>query len=55
MESTASSGCFGNGSIHVAANRIRHTNRITSLLKMYFPQALDWAGELGSVQSCDFL
>ena len=36
-------------------NRIRHTNRITSLLKMYFPQALDWAGELGSVQSCDFL
>lgn len=36
-------------------NRIRHTNRITSLLKMYFPQALDWAGELGTVQSCDFL
>ena len=36
-------------------NRIRHTNRITSLLKMYFPQALDWAGELGTLQSCDFL
>ena len=36
-------------------NRIRHTNRITSLLKMYFPQALDWTGELGTVQSCDFL
>lgn len=36
-------------------NRIRHTNRITSLLKMYFPQALDWAGELGTAQSCDFL
>jgi transposase len=36
-------------------NRIRHTNRITSLLKMYFPQALDWAGELGSIQACDFL
>src|SRR5215831_19662072 len=36
-------------------NRIRHSNRITSLLKMYFPQALDWAGELGTVQSCDFL
>jgi transposase len=36
-------------------NRIRHTNRITSLVKMYFPQALDWAGELGTVQSCDFL
>jgi transposase len=36
-------------------NRIRHTNRITSLLKMYFPQGLDWAGELGTVQACDFL
>ena len=36
-------------------DRIRHTNRITSLLKMYFPQALDWAGELGTIQSCDFL
>jgi transposase len=35
--------------------RVRHTNRITSLLKMYFPQALDWAGELGTLQSCDFL
>jgi hypothetical protein len=36
-------------------NRIRHTNRITSLLKMYFPQGLDWAGELGTMQACDFL
>ena len=36
-------------------NRIRHTNRLTSLLKTYFPQALDWAGELGTRQSCDFL
>jgi transposase len=36
-------------------HRIRHTNRITSLLKMYFPQALDWAGELTTVQACDFL
>ena len=36
-------------------NRIRHTNRITSMLKMYFPQALDWAGELATSQSCDFL
>ena len=35
--------------------RIRHTNRITSLLKMYFPQALDWAGDLTTIQSCDFL
>ncbi len=36
-------------------NRIRNTNRITSFLKMYFPQALDWTGQLGTLQSCDFL
>jgi len=36
-------------------SRIRHTNRITSWLKMYFPQALDWTGELDTMQSCDFL
>jgi Transposase/Transposase IS116/IS110/IS902 family len=35
--------------------RIRHTNRVTSLLKMYFPQALNWAGDLDHIQSCDFL
>lgn len=31
------------------------TNRITSLLKLYYPQALAWAGELTSTQACDFL
>ena len=31
------------------------TNRITSLLKQYFPQALDWVGTLDSQQACDFL
>ena len=36
-------------------NRIRHTNRLTSLLKTYFPRALDWAGDSGTRQSCDFL
>jgi transposase len=36
-------------------NRIRHTNRLTSMLKSYFPQALAWAGELATRQSCDFL
>lgn len=30
-------------------------NRLTSLLKLYFPQALAWAGELATVQACDFL
>ena len=31
------------------------TNRLTSLLKQYFPQALDWVGSLDSRQACDFL
>ncbi len=31
------------------------TNRLTSLLKQYFPQALDWVGALDSRQACDFL
>jgi transposase len=35
--------------------RVALTNRITSLLKQYFPHALDWVGDLASVQACDFL
>ena len=35
--------------------RVALTNRITSLLKQYFPQALDWVGDIGSLQCCDFL
>jgi len=35
--------------------RVALTNRITSLLKQYFPQALDWVGDVASVQACDFL
>jgi transposase len=31
------------------------SNRIGSLLKSYFPQALDWVGDLKSVMACDFL
>jgi transposase len=31
------------------------SNRLTSLLKLYYPQALAWAGELATVQACDFL
>ena len=33
----------------------RLTNQLTSCLKAYYPQALDWAGELDSEQACDFL
>jgi transposase len=35
--------------------RVALTNRITSLLKQYCPHALDWVGDLASVQACDFL
>lgn len=33
----------------------RLTNRLTSVLKEYYPQALEWAGELKSEQAMDFL
>lgn len=36
-------------------SRVALTNRLTSLLKQYFPQALDWVGKLDSRQACDFL
>src|SRR5215813_12388521 len=35
--------------------RVALTNRITSLLKQYFPQTLDWIGDIASIQTCDFL
>ena len=35
--------------------RVALTNRVTSLLKQYFPQALDWVGDVNSIQGCDFL
>jgi hypothetical protein len=35
--------------------RVALENRITSLLKQYFPQALDWIGDVASIQACDFL
>jgi hypothetical protein len=31
------------------------TNRVTGLLKLYYPQALAWSGDLTTVQACDFL
>jgi len=39
----------------LVATQTRLTNRLTSLLKLYYPQALAWAGELATVQACDFL
>jgi transposase len=37
------------------ADRTRLTNRLTALLKTYFPQALDWAGDLRNLAACEFL
>lgn len=39
----------------IVRERTRLTNRLTSLLKAYYPQALEWAGELKSLRACDFL
>ncbi len=36
-------------------DRTRLTNRLTGLLKDAFPQALEWAGELGTARACEFL
>ena len=37
------------------ADRTRLTNRLTALLKTYFPQALDWIGDLRQPAACEFL
>jgi len=39
----------------VVGDKIALTNRLEATLKGYFPQALDWAGALDTVQACDFL
>jgi transposase len=39
----------------IVNQRVALTNRITSLLKQYFPHALDWVGDIASRQGCDFL
>jgi len=40
---------------HVVNQRTALTNSLTQALKEYFPQALDWAGEIDRVMFCDFL
>ena len=39
----------------IVRERTRLTNRLTTLLKAYYPQALEWAGEIKSLRACDFL
>ncbi|HYK87301.1 MAG TPA: IS110 family transposase [Acidobacteriota bacterium] len=39
----------------VVNQRVAFTNQLTQVLKEYFPQALDWGGEIDRVMFCDFL
>ena len=39
----------------LVTQRTALTNQLTSLLKSFFPQALEWAGGLDTAQACDFL
>src|SRR6266581_2976890 len=39
----------------LVATQTSLSNRLTDLLKLYYPQALAWAGELATLQACDFL
>jgi transposase len=40
---------------HLVDLRTALTHQLSSHLKLYFPQALDWVGALDSHQACDFL
>lgn len=39
----------------VVDQRTAFTNQLTQVLKEYFPQALDWAGDIDTEMACDFL
>jgi len=39
----------------VVNQRVALTNQLIQVLREYFPQALDWAGEIDRVMACDFL
>ena len=39
----------------LTGDRTRISNRLTALLKAYFPQALDWLPDLRTALACDFL
>jgi len=39
----------------VVNQRVALTNQLIQVLREYFPQALDWAGDIDRVMACDFL
>src|SRR6266478_4295257 len=40
---------------HLVDERTALTNQLTAALKMYFPQALEWFGDLHTARACAFL
>lgn len=40
---------------HLVQERTALTNQLTAALKMYFPQALEWFGDLHTARACAFL
>ena len=40
---------------HLVDERTALTNQVTAALKMYFPQALEWFGDLHTIRACAFL
>jgi transposase len=40
---------------HLVDERTALTNQLTAALKMYFPQALEWFGDLHTARACTFL
>ena len=43
------------GRRHLVDERTALTNQLTAALKTYFPQALDWFGDLHTARACAFL
>lgn len=39
----------------VVSDRTRASNRMTALLKLYFPQVLEWFSDIRTDLVCDFL
>jgi transposase len=54
-ELTRSIQLLTEGRRHLVNERTALTNQLTAALKNYFPQALEWFGELHTVRACAFL
>jgi transposase len=54
-ELTRSIQLLTEGRRHLVDERTALTNQLTAALKTYFPQALEWFGELHTVRACAFL